>query len=186
MVQIAQILAFVVAMATTNVFADYKDGTLFVIKNGNRTVQLVTKSPYTHMAVIFKEDGKYYVYESAYKKGVRKVRLNDYMNLVKAEADERCLSMYVMQPKIRWTPSQRKKMLDYLHSQLGRRYSVRSYIKGRPMKGIHCSELIANMFSKAGIELNIDKSNPRITPADMVRVLPGWMYEKIEVVVKPS
>jgi hypothetical protein len=41
-------------------------------------------------------------------------------------------------------------MLEYLDEQLGRRYSVRNYVRSKPGDGIHCAELASNTLNRSG------------------------------------
>lgn len=56
-----------------------------------------------------------------------------------------------------------EKFKSYLDSQVGRSYSLQSYVQGFPSdKGVHCCELVSNALIKSGIDFS---SNPcRETP----------------------
>ena len=62
------------------------DGTLLFVEGGNELVMDYTDSPYSHVAVIFNEDGKPYVYE-AVRPICRKISLEDYIKEIESEND---------------------------------------------------------------------------------------------------
>ena len=65
-------LLFLIALNVTP-----EDGSLLFIENGNRIVQNHTDSTITHVAIIFKNDDDFWVYEAVQPK-VRKIKLADY------------------------------------------------------------------------------------------------------------
>ena len=41
-------------------------------------------------------------------------------------------------------------MRAFLDEQIGRRYSVKNYVRGKPYDGIHCAELTATTLNQSG------------------------------------
>jgi len=41
-------------------------------------------------------------------------------------------------------------MRAYLDDQIGRRYSVKNYVRGKPYDGIHCAELTSTTLNQSG------------------------------------
>lgn len=147
---------------------DIKDGSLLFVSGGNRAVRLYTQSPYSHVAIIFKDCGRLWVYESDRYLGVRRFPLDQ---LGPGEAQER---IWIAQPKAEYTREQVNRMLAYLKSQLGREFSLRSFIIGSPAKGIHCAELVTNTLMIGNV---CTSENPCVvTPADIARTFVGQRY----------
>ncbi len=121
------------------------DGSLLYIKNGNKIVQKHTQSDLTHVAIIFNEDNAPYVYE-AIKPVVRKIKLADYEKelaaLNKKKKVDRDIILY--QPKQKPKKEEIEGMKKYLNSQLGRKYSVNSYIFEQEQSTIHCAEIVSH------------------------------------------
>jgi hypothetical protein len=165
---------------TTNA---YQDGTLLIIKHGHRIVQRRTDSPFTHVAVILRDRDGLNVYESTYPEGVRRVPINTYVEMISAEQQRKGRpQLYIMRPKRTITKQQTELMRRYAHSQLGRRYSARSFLTGRTTDGIHCSEFIGNVLSVGGI---IAKCNTTLlAPKDIINLLSDW-YEEMALVMNP-
>jgi hypothetical protein len=55
-----------------------------------------------------------------------------------------------MLPASPYTSAELDAMRAFLNSQLGRRYSIKNYIRGRPYDGIHCAELTSSMLNESG------------------------------------
>lgn len=127
---------------------DIPDGSLLYIENGNKTVQRYTDSTITHVALIIKIDNEPWVYEATSPK-VRKIKLSDYYLEVekhnkKKKKEKDKWKIWFSYPKRELFPEESKKLRDYLDSQVGRKYSVNSYLNEEPGRGIHCCELVGN------------------------------------------
>lgn len=132
-----------------------QDGSLLFIENGNRVVQNHTDSTITHVAIILKENDDFWVYEAVPPK-VRKIKLDDYFlevqKINRRKKDRHKLKVWIANPNKPLTQDQRKLMKEYLDKQIGRKYSVSSYIDGTPGSGIHCCEITGFAFEAAGLE----------------------------------
>lgn len=133
-----------------------QDGSLLFIENGNRIVQNHTDSSITHVAVILKEDDDFWVYEATPPK-VRKVKLDEYLSEVKEinrhkKKERKKLKVWIANPNKPLTTKQHKAMKEYFDKQMGRRYSVNSYLNGTPGDGIHCCEITGYAFEAAGLK----------------------------------
>lgn len=142
----------------------YEEGSLLVFKGSHRIVERWTNSPYTHVAVVLKNEKGLYVYEATKPEGVRKMPLRAFLDMVQKEDG---IELYVMNPKHPFTVEQTSIMLEYLKSQMGRKYSILGYIRGQNVEGIHCSELISNMLEKIGVEF--DQHAGKIAPIDLIQ-----------------
>src|SRR5262249_39664775 len=116
------------------------DGTLLFLENCSTVVERATHGEIPHVALVFGENGQQWVYEATPAK-VRRVRLADYLidlartNQRRKEADE--IRAFALRPEPEYSPDEIAKMRTYLDSQLGRRYSVKNYVRGKPYDGIH-------------------------------------------------
>lgn len=130
------------------------DGSLLYIENGNKTVQRYTESSITHVAIIINIDNEPWVYE-ADKPKVRKIKLFDYYNEVekhnKKKKEKDKWKVWVASPKLNISEKSKKKLKEYLDSQIGRKYSVNSYLYEEVGEGIHCCELVGNALKLIGV-----------------------------------
>jgi hypothetical protein len=60
-------------------------------------------------------------------------------------------------------------MRAYLERQLGRRYSVKNYVRGKPYDGIHCAELASSTLNESG----------RYTFEECHKLHPRMLYEAV-------
>lgn len=129
------------------------DGSLFYIENGNKTVQRYTDSKITHVAIIVNINNEPWVYE-ADKPEVRKIRLLDYYSEIekynKKKKEKNKWKVWISHPKKIISEKQKNKLKEYLDSQIGRKYSVDSYLYDEPGKGIHCCEMVGNALKLIG------------------------------------
>lgn len=131
---------------------DIPDGSLLFVDGGDNTVMNHTNSPYSHVAVIFNEGGEPWVYE-AIDPVVRKVKLSDYIKEIEAEnkKKDKLMKLWVRKPGARLDT---KVMRQYLEKQLGREYSISSYLTGLSQKSIHCGELIARTMLAGRLKIH--------------------------------
>lgn len=133
------------------------NATLLFIENGNKLVQSQTGSKITHIAVIINIEEEAWVYE-ADKPRVRKIKLSDYKaeiikkNNKKKEKDK--MSVLLAEPKNEFSNEEVNKLKEYFDSQIGRKYSVKSYLTEEEEKGIHCCEMTATGFNKIGKQVS--------------------------------
>lgn len=132
-----------------------QDGSLLFIENGNRIVQNHTDSSITHVAIILKENNDLWVYEATPPK-VRKIKLDDYFLEIQKinshKKERRKMKIWIANPNDPLTAAQKKSMKEYLDKQIGRKYSINSYLDGTPGNGIHCCEITGNAFEAAGLK----------------------------------
>ena len=139
---------------------DIPDGSLLFVDGGNETVMGHTNSPYSHVAIIFNVDGEPWVYE-AVDPVVRKVKLSDYIREIESENNNgKLMKLWVRKPRAKLDI---KVMLQYLERQLGREYSINSYLTGISQKSIHCGELTARTMLAGRLKIhgNLCKKTPQ-------------------------
>jgi hypothetical protein len=129
------------------------DGSLIFLENCNSVVEYSTKGKIGHVAVVLNEGGEAWVYEATPGK-VRRVTLDDYyaelvrINLRRDEDDQ--MRVWLLKPMPAYSAAEVAAMQDALDEQLGRRYSVRNYVRKKPGDGIHCAELTALALNASG------------------------------------
>ena len=166
------LLRLVWALVAVGVFtvagwaAELPDGTLLFLENCSSVVERSTRGEIGHVALVFQDGGERYVYEATPAK-VRRVTLASYyeelarQNLRKDEEDQ--VRVIFVAPRPEYTPEEVSRMRGFLDGQVGRRYSVKNYVRGRPYDGIHCAELASNTLNASGRYAFVDchKINPQ-------------------------
>ena len=143
-------LAFLLGVADSSPPAD---GTLIFLENCNSIVERTTRGHIGHAALVFRDGADCWVYEATPGK-VRRVTFAAYctelarLNL-RRDKDEQ-IRVWLLRPKTVYTPAETAQMREYLDQQIGRRYSVRDYVKGSPSDGIHCAELASTTLNQSG------------------------------------
>ncbi len=158
---------------------DLDDGTLVFLKNGRRIVQRYTHSKFTHVGMVFNIDGEPWLYEATPPK-VRRIKLSTYYREVsdynnKRNQDHGDAEIWVYRPIIPYRTTQVTKMKSYLDSQLGRKYSISSYLLKEFRRGCHCSELMSETLNRTGL-FRFGRTF-RQSPGDVARAI-GLNYEE--------
>lgn len=157
----------------------YPDGTLLFVEGGNRTVRNHTNSPFSHVALIFNIDKEPWVFD-ANKPRVRKVKLEQYIVEIKNEniKEKKSMRLWVMKPR-RLSLENTTEMRKYCEEQLGRKYSVVSYLTGKSKKGTHCGEVVAQAMIQGGIRVY---GNPCKKSPQSIMDLARPYYERPKVI----
>src|SRR5688572_30047563 len=126
------------------------DGTLLFLENCNSVVEWSTRGRIAHVAILIHESSEPWVYEAT-PATVRRVTLADYyMELArlnqKRSAGEQ-VKLVALFPLRAYDAEEVARMKKYLDEQLGRRYSVKSYVRKKPADGIHCAELASTTLN---------------------------------------
>lgn len=173
---------FVILLALSGT-APAPDGALLFLENSNRIVEYVTGDDISHVAIVMRENGRPLVYEATPAE-VRRVELSQYydeisqLNYRKREK----VRVWVLSPQRVYEQSELDTMKEYLDSQLGRRYSVKNFVRGRPGDGIHCSELVANTLSRGGV-VQLEKPYS-ISPGALYARVKAFHDEPVPVVIE--
>lgn len=131
--------------------ANPADGTILVLYNSNKLVQAGTASTISHVAMVVNIQGRATVYEATPDK-VRKLPLETYY----AEIGElnhrrkRKMRLELREPARQFDREQRARLHAFLEEQLGRRYSIRGYVRKSPGDGIHCAALVGSALTDSG------------------------------------
>jgi hypothetical protein len=149
---------------------DIPDGSLLFVENGYNIVERFTDSSYSHVAIVL--DGV--VYE-ANPPDVRTYPLAEWFtNIGKAnEGSGSPAIVEIVSPNRPYTKDELREMRTYLNEQVGRRYSVRGYLRKSPGDGIHCAEMCATALEKTGL---VDFSTTNCTFS------PGTLRESVNVI----
>ncbi|MGI8982185.1 MAG: hypothetical protein ACR2FY_23380 [Pirellulaceae bacterium] len=130
-----------------------EDGTLLFLENCSSVVQRSTNSSVGHVAILMHEDSQPWIYE-AIPGGVRRLKADDYYaelsRLNARKNEEKHIRAFALRPEKPFTAAERQAMRQYLEEQIGRRYSVRNYVRGEGGRGIHCSELASQAMNATG------------------------------------
>jgi hypothetical protein len=103
--------------------------------------------------MIFNIANQPYVYEAT-PAAVRKLVLTEYCREIaeqnRGRATEQLVQLRLYSPARPYTEIERNRLRVYLESQIGRRYSVRGYVRDRSGDGIHCAEFVSTALVRTG------------------------------------
>jgi len=120
------------------------DGTLIFLENCNSVVEYSTGGKIGHVALAFTDAGETYFYEATPAKVRRVTAAEYYAELARLnkrrDADEQ-IRVWMLRPKRAYTAAEVAKMRGFLDGQLGRRYSLKYYVKGDKSDGVHSAEV---------------------------------------------
>lgn len=148
--------------------AALEDGALIYLENSNTVVEKYTDSKISHVAIALNQDDRTWVYEATPGR-VRRISLDEFYDEIGELNDKRWKKMrvFVMRPRQQFDDNQVDAMREYLEQQVGRRYSVRSYVRGREGDGIHCAELLSQALSRTG-RVEFEKTQA-VSPGHLVQ-----------------
>jgi len=159
--------ALVLLTLSLSATTDIQDGSLLVFEHSNKPVAQVTGSSITHVAILFHHGDTQWVYEATPAK-TRRLKLTDYQNEL-GELDRhrgRPTRVSVLEPSYPYSELQIEQMRAHAASRIGRRYSVKGYVRGKESDGIHCAQLAAATLAASG-RFRFDKAYA-ISPGELV------------------
>jgi hypothetical protein len=150
-----------------------EDGTLLFLENCNSVVEYSTDGKIGHVALVFGDEEGSFVYEATPGE-VRRVPLEDYYTELarinrRRDGDDP-VRVWLLRPSPAYAPTEVSAMRLALEKQVGRRYSVRNYIRTKPGDGIHCAELTSLVLNASG----------RFALENGAKVHPAALYATIE------
>lgn len=159
------------------------DGSLLVMENSNKPVAQVTGSNITHVAMVFRHGDSEWVYEATPAQA-RRLTLAEYrIELGELNRDRRPPTrVSVLEPKVPYSKLQIERMQSHAASQLGRRYSIKGYVRDKEVDGIHCAQLAASTLAASG-RFEIDQAYA-ITPAELVASVSSLHKTPVPLVVE--
>jgi hypothetical protein len=142
-------------------------GTILYLKHSNSVVQQVTGSNLSHVAMVIQIADQPWVYEATPAE-VRRVAFARYLQEISLLNQSRGtkIQVFAMRPQVALSTNQIQTIRAYMDVQLGRRYSVAAYVRGRNGDGIHCAELLATALDRAGVRDY--KERHRLSPVGFV------------------
>lgn len=176
-------------------FAEVPDGTVLFVENSSFLVESVTAFETTHVAIIL--DGK--VYQAEPPK-VRTYTIAEYFGLIAKDngKSQKCKTIFC-QPKNAYKQEQIAAMRVFLEAEVGRRYSVKGYLKGNESDGTHCAQLVTEalvaadkvtadkpwMVSPGALRLSVEKFCytkgcylVEKKKTNLARRFSDWLYDK--------
>jgi len=175
--------AFLVLLMPSQLFA-IENGTLLFVENGQNLVECYTKSSYSHVAIVLDDC----VYEAELPE-VKKYTVQEWFtNIGKYNDGKGSPALVEIQaPDKPYTKEELGKMKVFLESQVGRRYSIRGYLRKIPGTGIHCSEMCATALESSG-RCNFSVQNCEISPGDLHDWISGHhqVGNQLYVRIKPE
>jgi hypothetical protein len=165
---------------------EVREGTIVVLENSNFAVETYTKSETTHVGMLMYSEGELIVYEAA-PKAVRKLKLDDYyqelsrLNRHKWEGHRLRLRLYP--PKQPYSDKELAAIRAFLESQVGRRYSIKGYVRNKPNDGIHCADLVSTALVKTG-RYRFDETYA-VSPAALVEQVKATHDKPIDIDLPP-
>lgn len=164
---------------------DIPDGSLLVLKDSNKPVTRWTGSDITHVAVIVEHDNRKWVYEATPAK-VRRVSLLNYCAEI-AELNTRRKKqtrVLMLKPKQPYTTNQLEVMRKYMTTQIGRRYSIKGYVRDRQVDGIHCAHFASSALSSTG-RFEFPEEHFAISPAEFFDHVKSQHKPPVAITIKP-
>lgn len=129
------------------------DGTVVVLENSNRVVKSYTQSEVTHVAILLNVERQPWVYEATPGE-VRRVMWSRYVAELGAfnqgRREKSRLRLRLYQPMRPYSPDEVADLKNFLSSQLGRRYSVKGFVRNQEGDGVHCAQLVSTALTRTG------------------------------------
>ena len=144
-----------------------QDGSLLTLEHSNKPVAQITGSSITHVALVFNHGGTPWVYEATPAQA-RRLTLTEYqLELGELNRNRsQPTSVSVLEPSYPYSETQIERMRSFAVSQIGRRYSIKGYVRGKESDGIHCAHLAAATLEASG-RFKFDEAYA-ISPGELV------------------
>jgi hypothetical protein len=160
------------------------DGSLLFLENCNSVVEFATRDEIGHVAIAMRDGNETWIYEATPGK-VRRVTFAEYeQELAQINAGRKRrepVKLWVVSPQRKFTVAEATAMQEFLDEQLGRRYSVKNYVRGKPGDGTHCAELAANTLNRSG-RFDLEASHT-IHPARLLAIIEPEFPHKSEYTI---
>ena len=171
------------AVAVLGASAPIENGAILMLQNSNKVVSGFTDSDITHLAIILRAEGRTWVYEATPAK-VRRVLLKQYYSEISLLNRDRqpATRVWLKRPRRAFSDDEEARLRNYLNSQLGRRYSIRGYVRDDAGDGIHCAALTAEAMQRTG---RVAFSEPQRENPSTVMLRLREHYRPSEYVVIP-
>jgi hypothetical protein len=160
--------------------APIPDGSLIFLEHSDRLVEIFTGEDISHVGMVLHDtDRQPWLYEATPGE-VRKIELEQYLRELGQAKERRMkrLRIWLVAPATPYTADEVAAMQSYLDSQVGRRYSVKGYVRRKEGDGIHCSQLMANTLRAAGQD-GFDEPH-RVNPGQLWRTVTSFSSVAVE------
>jgi hypothetical protein len=128
-------------------------GTLLFLENCNSVVERTTRGKIGHVALVMVDGNQSVIYEATPAQ-VRRVTTAEYYaelaRLNQRRDDDDKIRVWAVPPKQAYSAAEVTRLRTYLDEQVGRRYSVRNFVRSKPGNGIHCAELASTALNETG------------------------------------
>lgn len=164
----------------------FENGTLIFLENCNSVVEYSTRADIGHVAMVFRSDAgegaAVWIYEATPGE-VRRVLLNEYYaelaRINKRRDSDDQVRVWALRPKKPYSDDEVSRMREYLDEQVGRRYSIKNYVRKKPGDGIHCAELASNTLNRSG--RFVFEQCHRIHPSALFAAMKSTHHSPVEV-----
>jgi len=147
--------------AITIISREAETGTLLFSKGDCLAVRIFTKSPFTHVATIVREEDQITVYDSMNGVGVRKQSLRDYLKNRGGDV------LHIYHPSQAFDVQKSNKFKQHLEQKIGTPYAVRHHLSGKRGQGVHCAEYMTDALQACNI---LKAKNPaNVSPGSLFR-----------------
>lgn len=144
-------LAAMMLAATSVSTVPVESGTVLILKHSNKVVAAWTDAEVTHVALAMREGDETWVYEATPGE-VRRLPFREYCRELGElnHGKKTRVELWTMAPQRTWSAGEESSVRRYLDAQLGRRYSIKNYVRGKEGDGVHCAELTASALEQTG------------------------------------
>ena len=150
-------------------------GTLLFSKGDCLAVRVFSRSSYTHVATIVREENRLTVYDSMNGMGVRKLSLRDYLQSRGSDV------IHLYHPVQPFDNQNSVCFRNHLEQELGKPYAVRHHWGGKRGKGIHCAEYMTDALQSCKI---VHANHPaNVSPGSLLEGITKYhIYNSGEVI----
>jgi hypothetical protein len=157
------------------------DGMLVVLRDSNVIVKEYTHSSWTHIGILLKLDGEFRVFEAA-PGAVRKVTVAEFFrDSTPSRFTGRRAGplVYFVPPRTPFSANEVTAMRDFAVQQIGRRYSVKGFLRGRPVEGMNCAQFVAATLQQTGRVRFVNTFNQ--TPSSVLQLTRSLYADMVPV-----
>jgi hypothetical protein len=147
-----------------------EDGTLLFVENGQNLVECYTHSSYSHVAIVIDNQ----VYEAEPPRIHKEPLLDWFTKIAKYNEGAGSPALVVVKsPDKPYSSEEIARMREFLEEQVGRRYSIRGYVRKVPGNGIHCAEMCAGAL-EASEKFSFPNENYTYSPGSLFDATAGY------------
>lgn len=147
-------------------------GAVVYLENSNAIVEKVTDSKISHVGILFRQEDSVWIYEAT-PGFVRRISLDAYRKEIATlnRGRKEPMKLFLLEPSRPYSDDECAALLKHLESELGRRYSIKGYVRNEPVEGVHCAELVCASLQATG--RHAFERKQRTSPVMLVTQLRG-------------